>query len=203
MANEFATEVVIETSLRRGLFLDRDGTIIEEKHYLCDPDQVELLPTVAETIFRANRLGIVVVVVTNQSGVGRGLFPEDCVGTVHSKIDAILTPFQAKIDRYEYCPNHPKEGVGKYRIDCGRRKPQPGMLTDAASMFGVDLSRSLMVGDRLSDIEAGANAGCCSSLIRTGYGLNVDFNDCVRQPGFIGSFDSLKQAFDHWLKETL
>ena len=185
---------------RPGVFLDRDGTVIVEKHYLSHPDDVELLPTAGETIARLNSLGIPVAIVTNQAGIARGFFPESQIAEVHARLDELLGRFGAQIDRYEYCPHHPEEGLGDYKIDCDCRKPKPGMLIRSASNLDVDLSRSLMVGDRLGDLQAGVNAGCLSALVRTGYGASVspDFNsDGMR---YLGCFEKLGEAIDAWLQ---
>ncbi|MBS0202066.1 MAG: HAD family hydrolase [Planctomycetes bacterium] len=193
--NEFASRIS-----RPGVFLDRDGTIIEEKHYLSRPEDVVLLPTAADTIARLNSLGIAVAVVTNQAGIARGYFPETLVAEVHARLDDLLAPFGAKIDRYDYCPHHATEGQGKYRIDCNCRKPKPGMLTRAAEELGIDLSRSLMIGDRFGDLQAGANAGCQSALVRTGYGASVSLDFEGESVRFRGAFASLADAVDDWMR---
>ena len=187
-------------TLRPGLFLDRDGTVIEEKHFLSRPEDVVLLPTVGKTIARLNARGIPIAVVTNQAGIARGYFPESRIADVHARLDELLAEFGARIDHYEYCPHHPTEGLGEYRIDCACRKPQPGMLTRSATLLQIDRSRSLMIGDRPGDLEAGANAGCQSALVRTGYGSSVplDFDHAALR--FLGAFATLADAVDAWLR---
>ena len=187
------------TKCRAGVFLDRDGTVIEEKHFLDRPEDVVLLPSAAEAIAKLNSLGIPVAIATNQSGIARGYFPESRIGEVHARLDELLAPFGAKIDRYEYCPHHPQEGVGLYRVDCDCRKPKPGMLKRSAAALDVDLTRSLMVGDRIGDLEAGANAGCRSALVRTGYGKNVADDFAVSAMRFVGAFSSLEEAINAWI----
>lgn len=179
---------------RPAVFLDRDGTIIEEKHYLSRPEDVALLPSAGETIAELNSLGIPVVVATNQAGVARGYFDESLIHDVHMRLDELLARHGARIDRYEYCPNHPTEGVGRYRVDCGCRKPQPGMLLKAAAVLQLDLARSCMIGDRLGDLQAGANAGCHTALVRTGYGREVDLDLDAQALRFLGAFETLAQA---------
>lgn len=196
MADHFHSQ----SGTRPGLFLDRDGTLIEEKHYLSRPEDVELLPTVGETIARMNALGIPVAVVTNQAGIARGYFPESQIAKVHARLDELLAEFGARIDRYEYCPHHPVEGLGDYRIDCDCRKPKPGMLTRSAAALQIDLPRSLMVGDRMGDLEAGANAGCHSSLVRTGYGSSISIDFDHESLRFLGAFQTLKEAVETWLQ---
>jgi D-glycero-D-manno-heptose 1,7-bisphosphate phosphatase len=155
---------------RPAIFLDRDGVIIEETGYLSDPAQVVLIPGAAEAIARLNQAGIPVVVVTNQAGVARGYYTESRIHEIHARLDELLRRHGAHIDRYYYCLHHPTEGIGPYRCDCECRKPRPGMLHRATRDLGLDLSRSCMVGDKLCDLEAGANAGCQTILVRTGYG---------------------------------
>jgi len=160
--------------LRPAVFLDRDGVVIEEVHYLADPSQVRLLPGAAEAIARLNCLGIPVIVATNQAGVAHGLFPEPRVAAVHGRLDELLAGHDAHVDRYDYCPHHPAAKVPQYRRVCECRKPSPGMLIHAARECGIDLRRSFLVGDKLSDLEAGRRAGCRVLLVRTGYGAEME-----------------------------
>ena len=156
---------------RPALFLDRDGVLIEEVEYLARPEQVRLIPGAAAAIRKVNDAGWRVVVVSNQSGVARGLFPESLLPEIHRVIaDRLLAEAGARVDRFYYCPHHPTEGQGGYRIDCDCRKPKPGMLLKAAAELGIDLARSWMVGDRATDLQAGAAAGCRTILVQTGYG---------------------------------
>jgi D-glycero-D-manno-heptose 1,7-bisphosphate phosphatase len=185
---------------RPGVFFDRDGTVIEEKHYLSDPDDVVLLPTAGITIADLNRRGIAVVIVTNQAGIARGYFPESRIAEVHMRLSDLLLPFQATIDRYEYCPHHPTEGQGDYRIDCDCRKPRPGMLLRAAQALNIDLNRSLMIGDRPSDLQAGAACGCQSALVTTGYGASVTFDE-TSIDRYLGTYPSVGDAVQAWLRE--
>jgi histidinol-phosphate phosphatase family protein len=165
--------------LRPAVFLDRDGTIIEEVGYLKDPSQVKLIPGAADAIARLNRRGIAVVVVTNQSGVGRGLVTESAVGQVHAELARQLEAAEgggveggadgggggARWDAIYYCPHHPDDG-------CECRKPGPGMFRRAAAEHGLDLGRSFVVGDKVSDVRAGKLLGCRTVLVLTGYGAD-------------------------------
>jgi D-glycero-D-manno-heptose 1,7-bisphosphate phosphatase len=156
--------------MRPALFLDRDGVIVDEAEYLADPAKLCLLPGSAEAIVEVNRQGVPVIVVTNQSGVARGYFPESRVAEIHVQLDRLLAGQGAHISRYYYCPHHPTEGQSPYRVDCQCRKPRPGMLLQAARDLSLELHESFLVGDKLSDLEAGASAGCQTILVRTGYG---------------------------------
>ena len=157
---------------REAVFLDRDGTLIEEVHYLAAAEQVRLLPGAADAVRRLNEAGVLVVVVTNQAGVARGYFPESRVAEVHERLSTLLAE-HVRIDAYFHCPHHPTEGVGVYRVECECRKPKPGLLLAAARELDIDLARSWMIGDKPSDAEAGAAAGCRTILVRTGHGAKL------------------------------
>lgn len=155
--------------MKQAFFLDRDGVINVEVDYLSDPDKAELIPGVPEALREIRAHGFLAVVVTNQSGVARGMYSEKEVHAVHRRIDELLAATGAQVDRWYFCPHHPKHtGI------CDCRKPAPGMLLRAARELDIDLSNSVMVGDRLSDLEAGRAAGCRTVwLVRTGYGAEV------------------------------
>jgi D-glycero-D-manno-heptose 1,7-bisphosphate phosphatase len=162
------------TALRPAVFLDRDGVVIEESHYLGDASRIRLVPGAGEAIAALNRAGWAIVIVTNQSGVARGLITLDSVGAVHTHLTELLHSFGARVDDYRFCPHHPEAELGEYRVNCECRKPKPGMLLTAATELRIDLSSSWMIGDRVTDLEAGAAAGCRTVLVRTGYGEQVD-----------------------------
>lgn len=187
---------------RRAVFLDRDGTVNEEVHFLSQPDQIELLPTVASTISKLNQSGIAIVVVTNQSGVARGYIPEKQLDVIHTRLSHLLAEQNALIDGIYYCPHHPTEGIGQYHVDCDCRKPMPGMLLRAARELNLDLSRSLMIGDRISDLEAGANAGCQTALVRTGYGQVASVTINLPSVRGIGVFSTVEEAVTAWLNQS-
>jgi D-glycero-D-manno-heptose 1,7-bisphosphate phosphatase len=187
---------------RPAVFLDRDGTVNVEVHYLSQPEQIELLPTVSETISMLNSRGIPVVIVTNQAGVARGYFPEDRLIKIHDHLRRILADHNARLDGIYYCPHHPSAGLGEYRKVCDCRKPMPGMLNEAAGEMAIDLSRSLLVGDRESDLQAGANAGCQTALVTTGYGLETSAAINLKSVRGIGIFPSVADAVMYWLNQT-
>ncbi len=165
-------------NLLPALFLDRDGVLIEEVEYLAELGLVKLIPGAAAAVRRANDAGWRVVVVSNQSGVARGLILESFLADVHREIARqLLDEAGAVIDGFYYCPHHPTEGQGIYRIDCDCRKPKSGMLLRAARELGIDLAQSWMIGDRRTDLEAGAAAGCRTILVRTGYGAATGITD--------------------------
>lgn len=158
---------------REAVFLDRDGTLIEEVHYLAELSQVRLIPGAADAVRKLNDAGALVIVVTNQSGVARGYFPEANVALVHERLSVLLAECGARIDAFYYCPHHATEGVKTYRVACECRKPKPGMLLTASREHSIDLTQSWMIGDKPCDAEAGAAAGCRTILVRTGHGKNL------------------------------
>jgi D-glycero-D-manno-heptose 1,7-bisphosphate phosphatase len=155
--------------MKRAVFIDRDGTINEEKEYLYRTDEFAFIPGAPEAIRLLNEAGFLVIVVTNQSGVARGYYSEEDVLQLHRFISAQLDQHGARVDAWYYCPHHPS-GRGSYALPCRCRKPQPGMLLEAAGRVDIDLEASIMIGDKLVDMEAGAAVGCRTLLVRTGYG---------------------------------
>ena len=150
------------------VFLDRDGTINEEVGYLSDPSQVNLIPGAADAIARLRAAGFKLVVVTNQSGIARGLFTVKELHHVNQALEKLLNENGAGIDAFYFCPHHPMHGE---KVTCECRKPKPGMAIKAAKELDLDLSRSYFVGDKVSDIELGINAGGKTVLVLTGYGM--------------------------------
>ncbi len=158
----------------RAVFLDRDGTINEDVHFLRRLEDIRLLPGAAEAIRLLNEAGFKVVVVTNQSGIARGLLDEALLDKIHREIEGLISRSGAVIDAWYHCPHHPDQGPGgrpgPYTAACPCRKPAPGMLVQAASDLGLDLSGSFMVGDSPRDIEAARAAGTRAVLVLTGKG---------------------------------
>jgi D-glycero-D-manno-heptose 1,7-bisphosphate phosphatase len=152
------------------VFLDRDGTINEEVGYLDHLDKLQMIPGAAEAIRMINDSGMKTVVVTNQSGIGRGFFSESFVGEVHTRLQKILKGKGAFIDAFYFCPHHPTEGKGAYLTACDCRKPKPGLLLRAADDMDIDLGQSYMVGDMPRDVETARRVGAKGILVRTGYG---------------------------------
>ncbi|MEK6202395.1 MAG: D-glycero-beta-D-manno-heptose 1,7-bisphosphate 7-phosphatase [Desulfobulbaceae bacterium] len=158
------------TSLRPAVFLDRDGTINEQMGYINHISRFQLLPGVAEAIRRLNAANIPVVVVTNQSGLARGYFPEELLTAVHEKMELLLAEHGAHVDGIYICPHHPEAKKEKYRLACNCRKPKTGLLVQAAEELGLDLGCSFVVGDRWSDLKTAAGCGATPVLVLTGYG---------------------------------
>jgi len=165
------------------VFLDRDGTVNVEKEYISSPDQLELLPNSARAIRELNGLGAKVFVITNQSGVARGLFSEEDVAVIHSALRALLKKEEAFVDDFFYCPHLPGAAVRQYDKECECRKPKPGMLHAAEKKYSIDLSRSFVIGDRCIDIRAGKAVAAGTVMVSTGYGAR-EVGSCRNEPDF-------------------
>jgi D-glycero-D-manno-heptose 1,7-bisphosphate phosphatase len=179
-------------TLRPAVFLDRDGTIAEEVGYLNHVSRFRILPRVADAIRRLNEAQLPVIVVTNQSGVGRGYFPESVVHTIHELMTQQLEAAGAHLTAVYYCPHTPADG-------CDCRKPKTGMLDRAAREHAIELRRSFVVGDRHGDIELARRAGASSVLVRTGYGEGEYLWNAPKwqfQPDFVAA--DLADAV-HWI----
>jgi len=174
---------------RPAVFLDRDGTINVEKNYLYRYEEWEWIAGAQDAIARLNKLGFLVVVVTNQAGIARGLYKERDVERLHQLIAVELKESGASIDAFYFCPHHPD-----FTDACNCRKPSSGMILEAARNLHIDLSRSWMVGDKISDIEAGHAAGISTILVRTGYGENESQDTAVSVADFI--VDSIMEAVE-------
>lgn len=155
---------------RKAVFMDRDGTVNHEVGYMVHPDRSALLPRSTEAIRRLRAAGFATFVMTNQSGVARGLFSEEIVEEVHRRLCERLAASGVGMDGIYFCPHHPREGKGPLTGPCQCRKPAPGMLLRAAKEHKLDLSRSYMIGDSGRDLGAGAAAGVVPILVLTGYG---------------------------------
>ena len=153
---------------RPAVFLDRDGTLIEDVGYPHRPEDLRLLPGVVPALQKLQALGFVLVVVTNQSGIARGYFSEDQMHAFHTLLCERLAEAGVRIEAIYHCPFHPDASVSKYRCDSPLRKPKPGMLLLAAEELRLDLPASYAVGDKKSDVLAGQAAGCRTVLVQTG-----------------------------------
>jgi D-glycero-D-manno-heptose 1,7-bisphosphate phosphatase len=180
--------------LRRAVFLDRDGTISEEMGYVNHVDRFQIFPYAAEAIRQLNQAEIPVIVITNQSGIARNIFPESLVYEVHKKMVADLAAGGAWIDAIYFCPHKTEDA-------CECRKPNPGMLEQAAREHALDLAASWVVGDRYADLEMAHAAGARGMLVMTGYGrgeYELHRGTWPRQPDAVA--ENLKDAVRHILQ---
>ena len=152
------------------VFLDRDGTMIHDVGYLSRREDVTWYPWAIDAIRLLNRAGFLVIVVTNQGGIGLGFYTEDFVRALHAELGAQVAAAGGRVDEWFYCPHHPLARVDALRVDCDCRKPRPGMIRQAASAFDIDLPASYVIGDKASDLGLGRAVGAQGILVRTGYG---------------------------------
>ena len=165
------------TRIRRALLLDRDGVINVDHGYVHRPKDFQFIEGIFDLVAAANKSGYLVLVVTNQAGIGRGYYSEE---DFHAMTDWMHSQFaqrETRIDAVYFCPFHPEHGVGQYKKDVDCRKPKPGMLLQAASEHSVDLSRSFLVGDKISDIEAGLSAGVGTNIL---FGSNCPYEGDIK-----------------------
>jgi len=155
--------------MQRAVFLDRDGTIIEDVGYLSDICQIRILPGAAEAIRLLKHNGFKVIIVTNQAGVAKGYFSEEKLQEINTRLLETMSEQGAHVDKIYYCPHHTEGTVEEYKKECSWRKPNPGMIEAAAREYDLDITNSFMIGDKSSDIEAGRRAGCRTILL-TGQG---------------------------------
>jgi len=184
--------------MRPAAFLDRDGTLISDRGYICSFKQVRIFPFAAEALRRLREAGVVTVLVTNQSAVARGICTQDQIESLHARLRETLAGELAFIDAVYWCPCHPRGRVPEFSRESDMRKPLPGMLLQAARDMDLDLSASLMVGDKPSDIAAGKAAGCTAALVRTGYGAEAEkAGPWNPRPDMVA--DDLLEAVTRWL----
>ncbi|PIQ27561.1 D-glycero-beta-D-manno-heptose-1,7-bisphosphate 7-phosphatase [bacterium (Candidatus Blackallbacteria) CG17_big_fil_post_rev_8_21_14_2_50_48_46] len=188
------------SSPRPAVFLDRDGTINQEVGYIRELEKLVLIPGAAEAIRGLNQMGIPVVLVTNQSGVARGYYPEDWLGKLHQRLAELLAVEGAHLDGVYYCPHLPEGNVAEYSYACDCRKPEPGMLEQAARDLNLDLAHSFMVGDKATDIDVGVRVGAQTVLLRSGYGEQVLRGEYQHRPDPDYVFSSLNEAYQTVMK---
>lgn len=152
-------------ALRPAVFLDKDGTVLADEPYNVDPGRMAYAPLAFAGLARLGAAGAVLVVISNQAGVARGLFPATALEPVHAKLAAMFRAAGANLGGFYWCPHHPDGVVQGYAIECDCRKPRPGLLLRAAEEMALDLRASWFIGDILDDIEAGNRAGCRSILL--------------------------------------
>jgi len=151
------------------IFLDRDGVINEDHGYVSAVDDFMFIDGVIEALQKFKEKGYLLVIITNQSGIARGYFSEDQFNTLTEWMDWSLADRGIDLDGIYYCPHHAEHGIGEYKIDCDCRKPKAGMINEAVKELDIDLSQSILIGDKVSDIQAGIAAGIKNNyLVRTG-----------------------------------
>jgi D-glycero-D-manno-heptose 1,7-bisphosphate phosphatase len=166
--------------LRPAVFLDRDGTLNEDVGYLSELSHLTLFPWAIDAVRLLNQAGYVVVVVTNQGGIGRKMIRPEFVGELHAEMARRLAAGGARVDGWYSCPHHPDALIDELRVECSCRKPKPGMAEQAARELGIDLTRSWVIGDKWLDVQLGHRIGGRGILVRTGWGA---LEEAVRPEG--------------------
>jgi histidinol-phosphate phosphatase family protein len=152
----------------RAIFLDKDGTLVENVPYNVNPDLIQLTWLAGPALQLFQKMGYALFVISNQAGIAKGFFTEAALGPVQQRLGELLAQYGVRLNGFYYCPHSADGAVSRYAISCTCRKPMPGMLHRAAHEHGIDLSRSWMIGDILDDVEAGRRAGCNTVLIDNG-----------------------------------
>ena len=176
--------------MNKAVFLDRDGVVNYDVRYCHEPEKIELKPGFPEGLKMLHEAGFLAIVVTNQGGIALGMYEADAVHACHARIQELLAPYGEKIDGFYFCPHHQK-----VHGDCSCRKPNPGMLFKAARDFDIDITGSFMIGDRLSDLEAGRNAGC-----RQGFLVDSFYWDSHAPKAQKAGFDTARTVAEVLLK---
>jgi len=154
--------------MNKAVFIDKDGTLIEDIPYNVDPGVVKFTVGAVNALKKLKRSGYLLILVSNQSGIAHGYFDEPALENMKFNLQEKLRLSNIELDAFYFCPHHPKGKIPKYAIVCECRKPKSGMILDAAKSHNIDLSRSWMIGDILNDVEAGNTAGCQTILIDNG-----------------------------------
>jgi len=189
--------------MTRAVFLDRDGTLNEEVGHIIRPENLRLLPNAGRALRLLSSHNFKLIVITNQSGIARGLFSEEDLRTINLKLQEELASEGAFIEAIYYCPHHPEGEVEIYKKSCDCRKPEPGMMVQAARDFGISLADSFVIGDRYYDIEMAMAVGARGVLVLTGHGQIEQSNPeyCSRaEPSFIAS--DVLEASEWIVRET-
>jgi D-glycero-D-manno-heptose 1,7-bisphosphate phosphatase len=173
-------------AMKRAIFLDKDGTLIEDVPHNVNPGLLALTWQAGQGLQLLKQLGYALIVVTNQSGIAHGLFTETALTPVQRRLGELLTQYGVALDGFYYCPHAPDGVINRYAIRCTCRKPMPGMLMRAAREHGIDLAQSWMIGDILNDVEAGRRAGCRTVLIDNGNETEWKMSP-MRKPHFTAS----------------
>ncbi len=178
----------------RAVFLDRDGVLIHDVHYLSDLGQIRLYSDVPSSLIRLKAAGFLLIVVTNQSGIARGYFDEEFVGKCHVELNNIFLQQNIQLDAWYYCPHHP-DGDKPYNQVCDCRKPAAGMIDKATKEFDIDCKKSFVIGDKISDVELAVNTNASGILLKTGHGIKHSKAVSVKYPK-IPIFDTFSEAVD-------
>lgn len=185
---------------RPTVFIDRDGTINEQMGYINHASRFLIFPFVAEAVRLLNETGLLAIVVSNQSGIGRGYYPEALVTELHGCLNEHLAENGARLDNIYYCPHHPHAEVEEFRKECNCRKPRTGLIDQALKDFDIDMEHSYVVGDRYVDVDFARRAGLKGVIVRTGYGLGELQYNAEGNPDSVYTAEDLLDAVK-WILE--
>jgi histidinol-phosphate phosphatase family protein len=169
--------------MKRAIFIDKDGTLIRDVAYNVNPEKIVLEPYAGVALQLLAQQDYSLIVISNQAGIAKGYFPESDMQGVIRKVQSLLADAGVTLDGFFYCPHHPEGEIAAYAMECSCRKPEPGMILNAAKLLDIDLSQSWMIGDILNDVEAGNRAGCRSLLINNGNETMWELNK-LRLPAY-------------------
>jgi len=186
---------------RPAVFIDRDGTINEQLGYINHTTRFHIFPFVAEAVKLLNDNGFLAIVVTNQSGIGRGYYPEDLVLELHARLKEHLEERGAGLDGIYYCPHHPHAELEAFREECQCRKPRTGLIEQALRDFDIDMDHSYVVGDRYVDVDFARRAGLKGVLVKTGYGLGEMTYNAEGNPEPVFTAEDLLDAVKRILEQ--
>jgi D-glycero-D-manno-heptose 1,7-bisphosphate phosphatase len=184
-------------AMRRAIFIDKDGTLIQDIPYNVDPGLIRFNKGAVEALQKMKALGFLLIVVSNQSGVARGYFDESALLALKDHLMIMLKEHGVGLDAIYFCPHHPDGKIVPYNTDCSCRKPKPGMLLRAAETFGIDLAQSWMIGDILNDVEAGNRAGCKTMLLNNGNETEWEVSQNRRPTVTISTFAEAAEIIIH------
>jgi D-glycero-D-manno-heptose 1,7-bisphosphate phosphatase len=175
--------------MNKAIFIDKDGTLIDDVPYNVNPSLMRLQKGVIEGLTKLKAEGYLLIIISNQSGIAHGYFTEDDLDPVKNRLHEMLQNHDLEFDGFYFCPHHPNGKVEQYAVACSCRKPKPGMIFSAADHFNIELSASWMIGDILNDVEAGNKAGCRTILINNGNETEWILNESRRPTGLAGDLD--------------
>jgi histidinol-phosphate phosphatase family protein len=175
---------MLDRSLIPAVFLDKDGTLIDDVPYNVDPELIRLSPGAGEGAAQLAAAGYALVLVSNQSGIGRGMFDASALNAVERRVRELLAECEVPLAGFYFCPHHSQAEVARYRMVCQCRKPAPGLILQAAQELRIDLARSWMIGDILDDVEAGSRAGCRTVLLDNGHETQWLLS-AIRRPTYV------------------
>lgn len=183
--------------MNKAVFIDKDGTLVEDVPYNVDPRRIRLTEGAIDGLNMLKSDGFLLIVVSNQSGVAHGYFPEEALEKVKDALQELLHVSGPGLDGFFYCPHHPQGRIPQYAQACTCRKPEPGLILKAATKFNVDLSQSWMIGDILNDVEAGNAAGCKTILINNGNETEWILNESRKATWVVRNLKEAAQLIVH------